>query len=252
MSWTRRRFVLASLGLLAAGCAERSSRLIATSGSTRPGPVWPTPVARPQPSASPISLPAEPIAPAAPPLPPATASGPPVAQRLGSLAILPRRQWTGQMPIAGRVQSMARISRVTVHHEGHTPVDFADLRATTLRLQQIHHAHVKQRGWGDIGYHYVIDRAGRIWEARPLGWQGAHVAGHNEENLGVVLLGNFDRQSPSEAQLASLRHALTAWRQMYRLPVEHIHTHQEFTPTACPGRMLQPRMVAMRQGGYLG
>jgi N-acetyl-anhydromuramyl-L-alanine amidase AmpD len=110
---------------------------------------------------------------------------------------------------------------------------------------------MNQRGWGDIGYHYVIDRSGRIWEARPIQYQGAHVASNNENNLGIMVLGNFDKQQPTDAQMATLRQALIRFRKTYNVPVSRVYTHQEITPTACPGRSLQPRMVAMRKGNQL-
>jgi N-acetyl-anhydromuramyl-L-alanine amidase AmpD len=105
---------------------------------------------------------------------------------------------------------------------------------------------------GDIGYHFIIDRAGRIWEGRPLIYQGAHVKDENEHNLGIMTLGNFDRQSPTTAQLMTLQHMLAYLRHQYSVPVSKVYTHQELNPTACPGLHLQPRIVAMRKNGLVG
>ena len=57
-----------------------------------------------------------------------------------------------------------------------------------------------------------------MWEARPLVYQGAHVKDHNPGNIGVVVLGNFEQQAPSEAQLAAVRKHLSALMRAYGCP----------------------------------
>lgn len=163
--------------------------------------------------------------------------------------ILSRARWTSLKPIPNRVQSMSGVRRITVHHEGWTPVYFTDMDETIARLAQIRKVHVKDRGWGDIGYHFVIDRGGRVWEARPIMYQGAHAGpnGANLHNVGVMLLGNFDKQRPSEEQFAALVYMLRYLRGHYRVNTREIFTHQELNPTRCPGKVLQAQMVALRQ-----
>jgi hypothetical protein len=232
----------------AAGCTAEESMV-----SDRPRPTWPgQEPARPTPMASSIYRP--PTA----PMTPAQAQAPsipepaPAPSPVTGLSIQPRRAWSPARATAGKLNPMAGgVRRITVHHEGHTPVYFSDGASTAERLRQIQSAHMNQRGWGDIGYHYVIDRSGRIWEARPIQYQGAHVASNNENNLGIMVLGNFDKQQPTDAQMATLRQALIRFRKTYNVPVSRVYTHQEITPTACPGRSLQPRMVAMRKGNQL-
>ncbi len=144
---------------------------------------------------------------------------------------------------------MAGITRLTIHHEGFPePVLFHDYRTTAERLELIRRSH-RNRGWADIGYHFVVDRAGRVWEGRPLQYQGAHVSNNNSNNLGIMVLGNFDRQTPSGAQLDALQIAVRSLRRQYRISTRHIYTHQEFNPTSCPGRELQPRVSSMRSNG---
>ncbi len=145
---------------------------------------------------------------------------------------------------------MGRVSRMTVHHEGWKPVWFADQRSTAERLDLIRESH-RGRGWADIGYHYIIDRAGMVWEGRDIRYQGAHVRNQNEENLAIMLLGNFDLQRPSDAQYVKLIDTLRVLRYRHNVPVNRIYTHQELMPTACPGRALQPQMVSLRQGRAL-
>jgi len=64
-----------------------------------------------------------------------------------------------------------------------------------------------------------------------------------------MCLGNFEIQSPTTAQLAALERTVAHMMRWYRVPVGHIHTHRELASTRCPGRLLQPRMVAMRRNG---
>jgi hypothetical protein len=169
----------------------------------------------------------------------------------GELAGVRRRTlWTAHGPIASRVNPMNGIRRLTLHHEGSpdAPVLFTDVRSTAARLDSIPRFHLG-RGWGDIGYHYIIDRAGRVWEGRPLELQGAHVKDHNEHNIGVMCLGNFNIQSPSNAQVESLARFTRALRRHHRVKVNAIRTHRELSVTSCPGDRLQPKINALRSNG---
>ncbi|MFW6038876.1 MAG: peptidoglycan recognition family protein [bacterium] len=232
MSMTRRQMLLAGLGLLVGGCTSTGARL-----TDRPRTTWPTDTSAPRDAGRAV----EPAVPA----PPAE-RGP-----AGPLDAIARQKWASRGAVRGRVNAMDGINRITVHHEGWTPVWFTDYQRTAKRIEHDRHIHVDDRGWGDIGYHYIIDRAGRVWEGRDLRYQGAHVSEHNEHNLGIMCLGNFDRQKPTEAQLRTLIDTLQTLRKTYSVPVSRIYTHQELTPTRCPGSNLQPRMVSIRERGYL-
>lgn len=250
MKLTRREMLLASLGLLAAGCAEQTTRL-----TDRPRTEWPAPVSRPRG----VAIPVEP-APSrvASPLPRATT--PEVTSPANSVAstsvaaalhALPRSSWAAKPPISARILPMNGVKSITCHHEGWTPVWFNDALTTRERMETIRASHIQRLHAGDIGYHFVIDRAGRLWEGRPLTFQGAHVKNHNENNIGVMMLGNFDKQSPTTAQLMTLERTLGHLRRQYRVPLGRIYTHQELNPTACPGQNLQPRIASMRNNNML-
>ena len=146
---------------------------------------------------------------------------------------------------------MSPIRYITVHHDGMQPFFEADQTSTAARIEAIRRAH-RGRGWGDIGYHFVVDRAGRVWEARSTSYQGAHVKDHNFANIGVVALGNFDQQQPSRAQLNTVQHLLGELMNSYGVPTSRVRTHQEWAATACPGRHLQEYMNTSRQLGRLG
>jgi hypothetical protein len=148
---------------------------------------------------------------------------------------------------------MTEIRHITVHHDGMEPFFATNRASVAAHIELIRQLH-RRRGWGDIGYHFAVDRAGRAWEARPLVYQGAHVKDHNPGNVGVVVLGNFERQAPSDVQLAGIRGHLSALMKIYGVPVKRVHTHREWAgaATACPGETLQRYLERLRRSGGLG
>jgi hypothetical protein len=56
-------------------------------------------------------------------------------------------------------------------------------------IQKIREDHIKHRGFHDVGYHVVIQPSGDIQWGRPLEEEGAHVKGHNKDNIGIALIG---------------------------------------------------------------
>lgn len=166
--------------------------------------------------------------------------------------ILPRSAWASKPPIEGRMVKMPEpIRYLTLHHTGSTRLVATDTASVRAYLNRVHEFHTSERMWGDIGYHFAIDPAGRVWQARSLSRQGAHVKHHNEHNIGIVMLGNYDEQRASEIQLRSLASFFKRLATHYRIPSSRIRSHQEWAPTACPGRYLQPRFAALRRAGHL-
>ncbi len=173
------------------------------------------------------------------------------AETLGGIlpkGVVARDSWTNAKPIIALADPMQRVTRITIHHEGSTPFSSTSSRDVRQRLDQIRKFHLS-RGWADIGYHYVIDPAGRVHQARPIALQGAHVKYNNEQNLGIMVLGNFEEQSPTAKALASLQQFVGSQMSQYKVPLRSVYTHQEIRPTLCPGRNLQGRLVAMRRAG---
>src|SRR5690606_21060110 len=151
------------------------------------------------------------------------------------LQTIPRTRWAKASPIAARLSPMNGIKRITVSHEAMLPVTFTDMSSTAARLEPILTPHLNRMKAGDIRYHFIIDRAGRVWEGRPIQYQGAHAGGANNlNNLGIMLLGNFDQQSPTDAQMAALVQTVRTFRRTYGVPMNQIFTHQELSPTRCP------------------
>lgn len=233
-----------------AGCAQDTATEL-------PEPNWPAPVDRPKttgaiptPRQNPAIQPGQPATPVQPANPPQIAS-PTAPTNTGPLRAIPRAAWTRVGVVPDRINPMGGVNRITVHHEGWKTVYFTDYASTAARLDEIRASHLNRLGAGDIAYHYVVDRAGRLWQGRDVRYQGAHVRSENEHNVGVMCLGNFEEQSPTDVQIQTLRETLTQLMKHYRVPVSRVYTHRELNPTACPGRALQPRMVQLRRGGYL-
>lgn len=106
---------------------------------------------------------------------------------------------------------------------------------TMLALQQLH---LNTRKWADIGYHYGIGADGTIYEGRTLGVRGANVENANWGTAGIVLMGNFEREIPTEAQVSALKILILWLKAQY--PFTHLAAHGDFNPkTECPGAALK-------------
>ena len=163
---------------------------------------------------------------------------------------IPRSRWTTEPPRAHLANRMRQPDKVTVHHDGMDPFTSTSESAAMQRLELIRRSHTNN-GWADIGYHFAIDPGGRVYQCRPLTLQGAHVKDHNDANIGVLVLGNYGRQRPTDAAERSLAGLLTSVMNRYSLSASRVYTHQELRPTQCPGANLQRFMTEVRRDGSL-
>lgn len=174
--------------------------------------------------------------------------------------VIPRGQWTDQGLIKSRLTSngqdgkMGKILRITVHHDALDSGNINTRGEAVRRLQTVRQGHITRRPepFADIGYHFVIDPMGNVWEARNLYYQGAHVKGQNENNMGIMVMGNFEFQRPTPAALRTLDSFVAQQMRRYDVSISRVRTHQELAPTECPGKNLQRYMLATRgRGGNL-
>jgi hypothetical protein len=91
------------------------------------------------------------------------------------------------------------------------------------------------KGWRDIGYHVVIEWDGSAKVGRPLTQQGAHVAGHNKDNIGICMIGGVDRSGHSVMnfnydQFQSLKSMISYFQDMYDIPDENVKGHRDWSP----------------------
>lgn len=186
-----------------------------------------------------------------PPREPTVSIQPPRAVVQQGVPVLPRSSWTRAGVARPReIYAMGGVSRITVHHDGMPPTSLRSMGDVAARIEQIRLAHIgRGREWADIGYHYIIDPQGRVWEGRNIGYQGAHVKDQNEHNLGVLVLGNFELQRPTAAALASLDRFVYSQMTRYNVTLGRLRTHREIAQTECPGANLQAYMLRTRAGG---
>jgi hypothetical protein len=106
-----------------------------------------------------------------------------------------------------------------------------------IGVKEIRQWHI-DRGFNDIGYHYVIRRDGTVETGRPINLVGAHVAGHNTGSHGICLVGGIDNDmnpAPNftEAQWDQIARVVRAFKAEY--PDATVHGHNEFdSGKACP------------------
>ncbi len=159
-----------------------------------------------------------------------------------------RHEWTSIPPNPARLRFALpnRYSRITVHHTGTDVVTATSESAVIRCMDGVLGGHLN-RNFGDVGYHFMIDYAGRVWEGRSLAYWGAHVSGKNEQNIGIVLLGNYERQRPSRAQLQSMEQLVHLTRHYYGIRRGEIYGHIDLGQTLCPGKYLYPRVQRLNQ-----
>ena len=112
--------------------------------------------------------------------------------------------------------------------------DVADEAAFMREIQQSHF----DRGFMDIGYHFMVMPSGRVFLGRPLSAFGAHVQRHNAGAVGVAVAGNFDDAPPTDEALASLERVIGRVLRRRRVPVVG-HGDLADEPTTCPGQFLR-------------
>ena len=168
----------------------------------------------------------------------------------GPFDVLPRGLWSrGAGNDTSAMVPMGTPYRLTIHHEGsQTPNEIYDEAAVAAHLKKTYLVHRHGKGWSDIGYHFAIDRAGRVWELRELTWQGAHAGDpeRNQGNIGIEVLGNFELQELTPEQKKSLTLLVRQLCETHNIPPANIFTHRELKNTVCPGENLQAFTESLR------
>jgi len=127
-----------------------------------------------------------------------------------------------------------KADKIILHHTGGTDSNPL-LDTSNHTFATVEKWHVKNKGWLAIGYHFFIEKNGKVYQGRPIKMNGAHTVGQNKTSIGVCLAGNFDSKRPSEAQNASLR----ALIKKLDLP---LHYHREYANKTCPGKNILDEM----------
>lgn len=144
--------------------------------------------------------------------------------------------------------------RVTVHHtQGAHPMDEA---STAAAVKGVQHYHMVGRGregkdnFHDIGYHFLIAGDGRVIEGRRAEYLGAHAGGANSGNIGIAMMGDFNKIKPTNAQIESLTHLVTFLSVKYKKDPNSkgfLEAHNHYTSTDCPGKHMMAILDSLRR-----
>ncbi|KAI5098308.1 peptidoglycan recognition protein 1, partial [Silurus meridionalis] len=150
--------------------------------------------------------------------------------------VMPRRAWKA-MDVQVRERLHQPADKVIIHHTA-----LWSCWSETQSIEQLIHIqqmHIHERSFTDIGYNFLVDQAGVLYEGRGWGVVGAHAKTHNHNSVGVAFMGNFNDESPSLKALSAV-HALIQHgvARGYLQPSVEILGHRDVADTQCPGEKL--------------
>jgi putative cell wall-binding protein len=197
-------------------------------------------------------------------------------------AVIPRAGWGANESYrfdgSGEIwrRDFHPIQKLVVHHTAGTNND--PNPAATVR--SIYYYHAVTQGWGDIGYNFLIDQSGRVYEgrysraypagvspsgddSRGFGVVAGHARTYNAGTVGVGLLGSFDSQAPTSAARQALVRTLAWLTAKHRVdprgsgqyvnPIDgttrsfaNIAAHRDLNATACPGTHFYGQLPSIR------
>lgn len=175
--------------------------------------------------------------------------------------IVSRSEWGANPEYLDWDPEYAPVKKIVFHHTagakgGSNPASV---------IQGIYYYHAVSRGWGDIGYNFVIDEKGTVYEGRygGLGVIGAHAQGFNTGSAGISLMGNYMTESPSAAMVESMKQ-MAAWLGARNgidpngtswfgpedeyANYKNILGHRDVGDTSCPGDYVYTKLSEVRQG----
>ncbi len=185
----------------------------------------------------------------------------PPAEAFGRQDIVSRAQWGADETLRRNDPSYATPRFAVLHHTAGSNTYSREQAPGVVRA--IYSWHVNGNGWSDIGYNFLVDRYGTVYEGRYGGMErgvvGAHARNYNSGSFGVAILGNFETGTPPPAAVAAASEVI-AWKYVVhnidptpgaktahngRL-IDRLVGHRDVGQTACPGRELYSQMSAMR------
>ena len=148
----------------------------------------------------------------------------------------------------------ADVRHLVIHHS-----DTANWEDPLVTIRSIYHYHAVTKGWGDIGYNYLVDYLGNVYEGR-VGGEGAvggHALGYNAGTCGICTMGRYSGEDPTPDLMDGLA-GIAAWAarnldpagqaafgDIVSLPT--IAAHRDVNPTACPGERLYADLTWLRE-----
>lgn len=128
-------------------------------------------------------------------------------------------------PVPYRKRQLRQIEQIIIHHsaDNGTPYSIADY-------------HVGTKKWPGIGYHFLIDKNGVVYQSNDIDTVSYHLANQNTISLGICCIGNFEEDKPTDAQVESLIWLLACIRAV--IGHKPIFGHKDKGSTLCPGKNL--------------
>lgn len=145
-----------------------------------------------------------------------------------TLHIIPRASWGARSPRAIQTVGWDKRTGFVVHHSD---------GPETQSVRAIQNFHMDSRGWSDIGYNFLVDYRGNVYEGRGWNRVGAHVKGYNTATIGVCVIGTYTNKLPAAPALISL---IQLYGEAERLKGAKLGLfgHRELGSTECPGDRL--------------
>lgn len=122
-----------------------------------------------------------------------------------------------------------------------------------LTFEQIRTFH-RDKGWDDIGYHFVISSVGEVFKGRAEDIVGAHALGLNQSSIGICCIGNFEESMPSNEQFQALVALVVDVAGRHGIAADGVIGHCDVTceergwrRSSCPGKRLYERLGEIRE-----
>ncbi|MBD8080187.1 N-acetylmuramoyl-L-alanine amidase [Cellulosimicrobium arenosum] len=191
--------------------------------------------------------------------------------------IVSRAGWGADESLASNWPETSKsLHAIYVHHTAGTN-SYKESQSAAL-VRGIYAYHTKSRDWPDIGYQYLVDKFGNVFEGRTSSrWDnpiGAQAGGYNTGTVGVSAMGNYDTARPTSSLITALQ-KVVAWKSYQygftatgattlvtggssgsgtrarpgtKVKVLRVLMHRTTNETACPGRYLAAKMSDIRSG----
>lgn len=132
---------------------------------------------------------------------------------------------------------MRKINKIIIHCSA-TP------EGRPVSVKDIDHWH-RERGFSEIGYHWVVYLDGSVHPGRSEDVAGAHTVGHNAKSIGICYVGGVDnkfqtKDTRTTAQRIALKELVRELQKRY--PGATVHGHNEFAAKACPSFNVQTEL----------
>lgn len=178
--------------------------------------------------------------------------------------VVTRKRTENWHPLIWPIETVRQVSRIIIHH---SDTEMDTTKTDKELIQGIYRYHTLTRQWGDIGYNYIIWQRWDIYEWRTGGdyvvW--SHAAYNNMGSVGIMVLGNYDRDHLNRDQLIGIERLVTYLAKKYGIDISRTHdgvikcdtaicspfrvvhtasllTHGDVGTTSCPGHDISEKI----------